>query len=44
VKIKIELSNGDGDSKSATYTNDDGISQITMGIKNGNLFLNSSDK
>ena len=43
VRIKIELSNGKGKSKVATFTNDDGISLISMGIKGDNLFLTSSD-
>ncbi|MGJ8592864.1 MAG: hypothetical protein ACSHXF_09965 [Aquaticitalea sp.] len=43
IKIKVELSNGNGQSKSGTFTNDDGISQISMGIKDGNLFIDSSD-
>lgn len=41
VRIKIELSNEVGKKKTATFTNDDGISQITMGIKGDKIFLNS---
>ncbi len=43
IRISIKLTTKTGKSKSASFTNDDGISKILMGIKDGNLILNSSD-
>ncbi len=44
TNIKVELSDGNGKTMTATYANDDGISGIYMGIKSGNLFLNTGNK
>ena len=44
VKIKVDLSTEDGQARSITCSNKDGIPQISMGIRNGELFLKSSDK